>query len=172
MEILKDYILFALTASVMTGLAENLVNERMKVFVRFISGLFVILLLAYPILNVAISFTEELYNIPSEIELGEDSYDVTPESGIIGRFKSETERSVKEYVSLISGISGEKIDVRVDIDSSDISNIAIEMISVYIWDDCDRSAIESSVRTKYGAPVQVVISENQRNNQYEDQRNN
>ena len=161
MEHIKDYFFCAMTASVIIGLAENIVNERMKVFIRFISGLFIILLLAFPVLNMIKTFTEEMIDI-TNVEYRTDPAGTLPQSGIINEMSYTLEESVKEYVSHFSGIDEDDIEVQVITDGSDINNIVIEKIIVTVSVKCSSTSIERAVFSRYEIQTEVISPAEQR----------
>ena len=155
MDALKDYFFCAMTASIMIGLAENLVNERMKVFVRFISGLFIIIILALPVLNIVAGFTGDLYDIASG-ELTVEYTDRSAEEGIKGQFSALLKESVRDYIYEISGIVVDVRDIKTELDVSENNEISIILITVTSDALKNKTEIERALTERYGTETVIV----------------
>jgi len=156
MEALKEYLIIAMSASIMVGLAESLVKEGTKPFVRFISGLFIIILLAFPVLDALTGFTSDLCDtLNAESQQENTEYDIS--KGIVQSFGKVLEESVKDHVCNITGFDGAYVLVFSETDSSDIGNIKITKITVKLYLKADADMIRRSVENKYGAYTEVYI---------------
>ena len=156
MVIFKEYIIIAMSASIMIGLAESLVKESTKPFVRFISGLFLIVLLAFPVLDAVADFTGELYTALSADYSGE-TVEGDISEGIVRSFRNTLEDSVRDHVCALTGFDSTLVQVDCVIDSSDPESINVSNITVRLYRDHDKDIIRRSVEKSYGADTEVII---------------
>ena len=156
MESIKEYLLSALGACVIIGYAENLVSENLRSYVKFISGLFIVLLLASPALCVAADFMTRFEDFEVDAEIDQtDKYGAGYE-GIVGEFENSLCESVRDYISQRCEIDKKDIEVSVETDKSDISNIKIIKINIIIYQEFDCGAISRMVEAHYGAETETV----------------
>ncbi len=158
MESVREYFMCAVGACVIVGYAENLVGESFKPYVKFISGLFVVLLLFSPALDLALDFMSDFSDIKNEIKVEESKsgYD-----GVIKEFEKEVCESVSDYIAQNTNIEKKHINVSVKIDKSDLENIKIEKIHIVISADCDCGAISRMISAVYNAETETVCESEQ-----------
>lgn len=153
MEGIKEYFLSAIGACLIIGYAENLVGENFKPYVKFIAGLFIVLLLASPAISLAADFASQFTDIKTDIEFNE--YE-TGYDGIVSEFEKNLSASVRDYIEQNTGIDKENIEVHIETDKSDIQNIKVIKIYIILSAEYDCNTINRMVSTMYNAETETV----------------
>lgn len=156
METIKEYLIIAMSASIMIGLAEGLVGESTRPFVKFISGLFLIILLSFPVIRSVAEFTGDLYD-----KVTVDYHTVDEESvsakGIAAAYKKTLEDSVRDYVCDLTGFDRISVLVECSVNAEDPSNIVTEKITVRLYRDFDAGSVKKAIEQRYGSSAEVAI---------------
>jgi len=160
MNAIFDFIICSTLAFAFIGSVETLISDRFRPYVKLVSGLFVLLLLAKPVIESARDLMSDIEIYDSTFQ-GED--DSAEYSSYVNVFKDQLCISVKDYVLANTDLQEEDLYVEAFIDDSDIGKIKIELIRITVITECDAHGIERIVSVFYNTPTEIVI-DNEKNN--------
>ena len=161
MEILKDYVITALAASVLTSVLGSLASDSMKGHIKFITGLIMIVILVVPLLaaiNEFVSALSDTYE-PLHAEENTGGYEMT--DGIVKEFKYKLEASAAETAANLYGIDSEEVSAEAYIDDSDITNISIEKIKIKVKGAVLNERVKAELENLYHCDVEIITSDRQ-----------
>lgn len=159
MEVLKEYVIISLAASVIMTALGSTVSDPFKSSIKFISGLIMILILAVPLISAVNEFAGELSGIgkPPEIEESKENSDIT--AGIVREFKSRLENSAAQTAADLYGIERENVSADAVVNDSDITNIVIEKIKLNISGSVNNDRVKTELENIYHCEFEIAASE-------------
>ncbi len=151
-ELLKDYFFSALCALIIIGCCESLVTQKFRPYIKYISGLFVLITVAMPLFN-------SLSQLTDNVSGGElDFFETTQPSYTLyaNEYAKSLERAVSDFICERTQLSLEDFDISVKIDSSDISSIKTELITVKVLKKCDSASLKRQIELWIAVPTEVI----------------
>ena len=161
METLKEYVITALAASVLTSVIGSLASDSMKGHIKFITGLIMIVILAVPLLAAVNDFVgalSEEYG-PLQTEGNIEGYEMT--DGIVKEFKYKLEASAAETAAKLYGTDIENVSAQAFIDDSDVTNISIEKLKVKVNGTVLNDRARAELENIYHCDVEIITSDRQ-----------
>ena len=161
MEIFKEYVITALAASVLTSVLGSLSGDSMKGYIKFISGLIMIVILVVPLLAAINEFVGTLSATyePLHIEENTGKYEMT--EGIVKEFKYTLEASAAETAAKLSGTDCEEVSVEAYINDSDAADICIEKLIVKVKGTVLNDRVKAELENIYHCDVEIITSDDQ-----------
>ena len=154
MEALKSYLLTAMLASLASSLLIRISDPRHKSYLRYVAGLALLLLLVAPLTTLAQDLGNVLSDsLPPAATEGEEN---EPQAyiGEIGRTMS---RQIGDLIAKQFELPRDAISVKLTLDLSDLSAIAIYRVDVTVSDaSCDVDAIDRYLTDALGCEVSVI----------------
>lgn len=153
MEALKSYLLTAMLASLAASLLIRISDPRQRNYIRYIAGLTLLLLLAAPLTSLAGELAEGLEESDQSPESDHEADDKEAFIGEMGRTMS---REIGDLVATRFALPRESVSVKLTLDLTDLSAIAIYRIDVTVRAECDRAAIERYLSESLNCEVSVL----------------
>lgn len=156
MESLKEYVILALAASIIIAVFGTVVSDSMKGFIKFISGLIMIILFVSPLIGAINEFASSLTSIAEPINIEDDGSEKTDmTNGIVKEFKKRLEESAAETAANLLGIDINDVNVEAYIDDTVVSNIVIEKIEVKLNKQVDVGRSQTELKNIYHCDVVI-----------------
>ena len=154
MEVFKDYFLCAVGFCLIAEYARYLVADKFKPYVKFICGLFIVLMIAGPAYNALTEFFDDVpeIGIKNENQIPQDAY-----TGYIDTFKNRLALSVSDCIASNTDLTGEDFKVDIFIDPDNLNGIKISLIKITLYKNYDRRVVNNVVSTTYGVETETVI---------------
>lgn len=154
MEALKSYLVTAMLASIASSAVIRISDPRHRSYIRYISGLALLLLLAAPLTSVAKELADSLSDIETPA-VTEDSYE--DNHAFVGELGRTMSVQIGDLVASRFHLPRESIAVKLTLDLSDLSAISIYQVDVMITGiECDMEAIDRYLTDSLNCEVDVI----------------
>ncbi len=136
MEALKSYLLTAMAASVAASALLRITDQRYRAYLRYVAGLCLLLVLIHPLFGLAGKLSGALSDLD-----GVTQPEVTAEQTALGEIGREMSRQIGDLIARRFSLPREAISVKLTLDLTDLSAIAIHRVELTVLTPCDANAI-------------------------------
>ncbi|MBQ7354127.1 MAG: hypothetical protein IJW62_01245 [Clostridia bacterium] len=155
MEALKSYLLTAMLSSLAASLILRIADPRFRVYIRYVAGLALLLMLTLPLFSLAGELTDSLSAPDSEHEITEPS----AQEELVGEIGRAMSDQIGDLVAARYRLSRDAVSVKLTLDLADLSAITIYRLELTIRESCDGAAIERYLSASLECPVRVNVLE-------------
>lgn len=155
MEALKSYLLTAMLASLASSLLIRISDPRYRTYLRYVAGLALLLLLTVPLTNLAGDLSDSL----SEMDAAEEVQEENAEEQLIGEIGRTMSGQIGDLTARRFGLSRGAVSVKLTLDLTDLSAIAIYRVDLTVRAVCDANEIENYLSESLDCPVTVTVLE-------------
>ena len=155
MEALKSYLLTAMLASLASSLLIRISDPRYRTYLRYVAGLALLLLLTVPLTNLAGDLSDSL----SEMDAAEEVQEENAEDQLVGEIGRTMSGQIGDLTARRFGLSRGAVSVKLTLDLTDLSAIAIYRVDLTVRAVCDANEIENYLSESLDCPVTVTVLE-------------
>lgn len=155
MEALKSYLLTAMLASLASSLLIRISDPRYRTYLRYVAGLALLLLLTVPLTNLAGDLSDSL----SEMDATEEVQEENAEDQLVGEIGRTMSAQIGDLTARRFGLSRGAVSVKLTLDLTDLSAIAIYRVDLTVRAVCDANEIENYLSESLDCPVTVTVLE-------------
>ncbi|MGM9648285.1 MAG: hypothetical protein ACI3YH_09155 [Eubacteriales bacterium] len=155
MEALKSYLLTAMLASLASSLLIRISDPRYRTYLRYVAGLALLLLLTVPLTNLAGDLSDSL----SEMDATEEVQEENAEDQLVGEIGRTMSAQIGDLTARRFGLSRGAVSVKLTLDLTDLSAIAIYRVDLTVRAVCDANEIKNYLSESLDCPVTVTVLE-------------
>lgn len=152
MEALKEYLVTAMVAALVSSLFLRVTDARYRGWIRYIAGLALLLMLAAPLVGLA----DELANSLADSNEYQETEGQAAEKQVVEEIGKTMSRQIGDTVAGQFHLPRERIRVKLTLDLSDLSAIALYSVDLTIAAECAPEEIEAYLSVALGCPVTVT----------------
>jgi hypothetical protein len=152
MEALKSYLFTAMLASLASTILIRITDPRHRSYLRYIAGLALLLLISSPLTSLG----AELGAALSDVEFSGSDKTEDDKKEFLGEMGRTMSVQIGDLIAKEFSLSRERVTVKLTLDLSDVSAIAIYRVDVSISGNCDADAIDRYLTESLNCEVTVI----------------